>query len=146
MKLANLPAAGRWRFNPEEILKYGLMTVLLLLTPALFTANKALAAEMSQTSKGIKAVLKLDPAKGMVDLYLYDLSKELRPVTEAKVYATVTNPAGDRVEKELIGMKMDGAFSFMNTLDMSRKGRYIFDIRFEAGKRTASFKFTHDLK
>ncbi|MBI5491732.1 MAG: hypothetical protein HY893_02240 [Deltaproteobacteria bacterium] len=113
---------------------------------ALFLAplSKVYGAELVKTDNGIKAALKIDAAGSMTDLYLYDLSKALRPIKEAKVFATITSPGGKKVEKELMGMEMGKTFSFMSALDMSEKGRYIFDIRVEADKKTAKFSFIYD--
>lgn len=102
------------------------------------------AFETEKTSGGIKAVLKVDPAKSMVDLYLSDSSTR-KEITNAKVRATIILPKGDVVEKELIGMKMGDVFSFMNTLDMSRKGRYRFEVTVEAGKTRVKFDFHSDI-
>lgn len=103
-------------------------------------------AEMTKTSQGIKAVLKVTEEKSMVDLYLQKAGKAPTPITEAKVKAVVTTPDGKKVEKELIGMWMDGAYSFMNSLDMSRKGKYIFNVAVERGNETVNFEFSHNVK
>lgn len=103
-------------------------------------------AEEAQVSNGIKAVLKVDPAKSMVDLYLYNMAKTLTPMKDAKVKAVVTMPDGKKVEKELIGMKMGDTYSYMNSLDMRLKGGYSFDISVQAGKRKARFAFSYTLK
>lgn len=101
--------------------------------------------ESVKSASGIKATLVLSPDKGMIDLYLTDESTG-RPIRSAKVNALITTP-GDpakKIEKELIGMDMDGRFSFMNSLDMSFKGRYSLDIRVVHGKKIARFMFTHE--
>ena len=48
--------------------------------------------------------------------------------------------------KELFGMKMGEDFSFMNTLDMSKKGSYSFAIAVEAGKKKVKFNFRYEVK
>jgi hypothetical protein len=49
------------------------------------------------------------------------------------------------VEKDLIGMKMGEAYSFMNSLDMSRPGRYSFDISIESSGRSVRLEFSHNI-
>lgn len=122
-----------------KILKILMVALLLAAIPVICSAS-----EIAKTSGGIKAVLKVDPAKSMVDLYLSD-SKTRKEIKDAKVKATITLPKGEKVEKELMGMKMGDSFSFMNTLDMSRKGSYIFDITVEMGKTTHKFNFHYDV-
>jgi hypothetical protein len=118
-----------------KILKVLIVALLLTAIPVVGSAS-----EVAKTSGGIKAVLKVDPAKSMVDLYLSD-SKTRKEIKGAKVKVTITLPTGEKVEKELMGMKMGVSFSFMNTMDMSRKGSYIFDITVELGKTTHKFNF-----
>lgn len=122
-----------------KILKILMAALLLAAIPVVGSASG-----FAKTSGGIKAVLNVDPAKSMVDLYLSD-SKTQKEITGAKVKATIILPKGEKVEKELIGMKMGDAFSFMNSLDMSRKGSYIFDINVEMGKTTHKFNFHYDI-
>lgn len=121
-----------------------IMAVLFII--AAISADSIASGGLEKTAGGIKAVLKLDPQKSMVDLYLYDMAKTLRPITEAKVNAVVTLPGGKKVEKELMGMKMDGVFSYMNTLDMSAKGSYSFDISVKMEARKVDFNFVCDVK
>lgn len=118
-----------------RILKVLMFVLLIAAIPVICSAS-----EVAKTSGGIKAVLKVDPAKSMVDLYLSD-SKTRKEIKDAKVKVTITLPNGEKVEKELMGMKMGESFSFMNSLDMSRKGIYIFDITVEVGKATHKFNF-----
>ena len=122
-----------------KILKVLVVALLLSAIPVIGSAS-----DIAKTSGGIKAVLKVDPAKSMVDLYLSD-SKTQKEITGAKVRATITLPKGEKVEKELLGMKMGDSFSFMNSLDMSREGRYIFDITIELGKTSHKFNFHYDV-
>ncbi len=108
-------------------------------------ADGASQYESARSASGIKATLVLTPDKGMIDLYLTDATTG-SPIKSAKVNALISTP-GDpakKVEKKLIGMDMDGRFSYMNSLDMSFKGRYSFDIRIEDGKKRARFMFTHE--
>src|SRR3990170_4860234 len=81
---------------------------------------------VSKVEKGIKATLKVTPSKNMVDLILED-AKTGKPITEADVNAKIQLPDDTHVDKKLIGMKMGETFSFMNSLDMSRKGTYYFE-------------------
>jgi hypothetical protein len=121
--------------------------LLLMITALLITtATGSQASTLTKSSRGIKAVLKVTPEKDTIDLFLYNYSKRLTPVERAKVVAVVTLPDKTRVEKELMGMTMDGSFSYMNSLDLSLKGRYIFDIRVDAGAGPVRFKFTYDKK
>ena len=121
--------------------KKAFLIAMLIAIAASFQANNARADELSKTADGIKAILKLDPAKSMVDFYISD-AKTGKGIEDAEVEAIITLPDGKKVEKELMGMKMGGdAFSFMNTLDMSLNGNYNFDIMVEAGKTRVNFNF-----
>lgn len=124
------------------------LAIFLMMTVFYNSANsQSLTDGMIKTSNGVKAVLKIDVSKSMVDLYLYDMAKNLtNPIKDAKVMADITAPSGKKVQKELIGMKMGEVFSYMNTLDMSEKGRYSFDISVQSGKRRAAFNFAVDIK
>lgn len=122
-----------------KILKVLIVAFLLAAIPVIGSASG-----IEKTTGGIKAVLKVDPAKSMVDLYLSD-SKTHKEITGAKVRAAITLPNGEKVEKDLMGMKMEDSFSYMNTLDMSMKGRYIFDITVEMGKTTHKFNFHYEV-
>ncbi len=118
--------------------------ICLFIALFLIPLSKVYGAEMEKRDNGIKAALKIDAAGSMIDLYLYDLSKALRPIKDAKVIATITSPNGKKTQKELMGMEMGKTFSFMGPLDMLEKGPYIFDIRVEADKKNAKFNFIYD--
>ncbi|MBI5903291.1 MAG: hypothetical protein HZB84_07420 [Deltaproteobacteria bacterium] len=98
-----------------------------------------------KTSGGIKATLKIDLEKSMVDLYLNDAASN-RPVTGALVKAAIKTLDGKKIEKELIGMRMGEAFSYMNTLEMSKKGKYKFEIKVDSGGTKIPFSFFYDAK
>ena len=100
---------------------------------------------VSKIEKGIKAPLKVTPSKNMVDLILEDVNKG-KPITEADVNAKIQLPDDSHVEKKLIGMKMGDIFSFMSSLDMSRKGLYHFEIFVRAANKDIKFNFEHHLK
>lgn len=118
-------------------------TGLAIILITFLAAGLVAAAEgMTRSVSGLTATLKADPEKSMVDLFLVEASSK-KPITDAKVKAVITTPGG-KVEKELVGMKMDGVFSFMNTLDMSKKGVYSFDVQIKRGSRSASFQFTYE--
>lgn len=104
----------------------------------------ALAETSTKSSNGVKAVLKTDRAKKMVDLFLSEQSSK-KEITDAKVTAIVTLPDGSKVNKELVGMKMGEAYSFMNSLDMSRPGRYSFDIVIKSSGKATKIEFTQDI-
>ncbi len=135
----------------------GQMLSRLVIIALFFTAlsvpfsDKAYGAKMEKRDSGIKATLKVDAEKSMMDVYLYDLSKALKPIKDAKVTASVILPDGKKVTKELMGMEMEHharhkVFSFMNSLDMREKGRYIFDIKVKLQNKTAKFNFIYDNK
>lgn len=113
---------------------------------ATVTAQTALAETVeAKTADGIKAVLVVTPSKNMVDLMLTDV-KTGKAVTDAKVLALIEAPDGVVQEKELLGMKMGKDFSFMNTLDISKKGRYSFAVTVEAVKKKVKFNFVYEVK
>ncbi|CAG1065435.1 hypothetical protein BAC1_01016 [uncultured bacterium] len=121
------------------------VTVLFLIVFTLGFYASIVSAETSvKSSGGVKGVLKTDPAKKMVDLFLSELPSG-KEITDAKVRASVTFPDGRKVEKDLLGMKMGEAYSFMNSLDMSRPGRYSFDISIESSGRSIRLEFTHNI-
>jgi hypothetical protein len=121
------------------------ITILFLTVFSLGLLPAFVSAETSATSsEGVKGVLKTDPAKKMVDLFLSELPGG-KEITDAKVRASVTFPDGRKLEKELLGMKMGEAYSFMNSLDMSRPGRYSFDISIESSGRSVRLEFTHNI-
>lgn len=114
----------------------------LMVFTAVMGKRDAAADDMTKNAEGIEATLKINESKGMIDLYLSD-SNTRKQIADARVRATVRLPGGGKIEKELMGMKMGGAFSYMNTLDMSAAGEYIFGITVESGKKTAKFKFSY---
>ncbi|MBI2400055.1 MAG: hypothetical protein HYV23_03205 [Deltaproteobacteria bacterium] len=119
-------------------------TILLLIVFSLGLWPVAASAETSiKSSDGVKAVLKTDPAKMMIDLFLSEPGG--KEITDAKVTASVTFPDGRKVKKDLIGMKMGEAYSFMNSLDMSRPGRYSFDIAIKSSGKSIKFEFTQTI-
>jgi len=107
------------------------------------SAGQATAGTL--TDSGIKATLKINQSSSMIDLYLAE-AKTGAPVTSGKVFAKIKLPNGKTVEKELMGMKMGQEYSFMNSLDLSLKGKYSFDISVVAGSRRASFDFMYTAK
>lgn len=100
---------------------------------------------VSKVEKGIKATLKVTPSKNMVDLIIED-AKTGKPITEADVNAKIQLPDDSHAEKKLIGMKMGDIFSFMSSLDMSRKGTYYFEIFVRTVDKDIKFNFEHHLK
>ena len=98
-----------------------------------------------KSADGIKGRLKITPSKSMLDLYLTDAATD-KPITKAKVRAVITMPDGKKVEKDLMGMKMGGEFSFMNSADLSLKGKYTFDVTAEIGKKKVTFPFTYEVR
>lgn len=120
------------------------MFLMLIVLSLGFWPAGAQAETSIKSSEGVKAVLKTDPAKKMMDLFLSELPGG-KEITEAKVKASVTFPDGRKVEKDLIGMKMGDAYSFMNSLDMSRPGRYSFDISIESSGRSIQIEFTQNI-
>jgi len=120
--------------------------ILMLLVFSLGLWPSIAQAETSvKTSGKVKAVLKTDRAKKMVDLFLSEVTSS-KEITEAKVTASIILPDGRKVKKELIGMKMGDAYSFMNSLDMSLPGRYSFDIEIKTPGKTTRFEFTQDIR
>lgn len=121
----------------KAILFFMMISIGLAVSPAL-------AATSADTEKNIKGVLKTDPAKKMIDLFLSELPSG-KEIIDAKVRATITYPDGKKVEKDLIGMKMGEVYSFMNSLDMSRPGRYSFDISIESSGKSIKLEFTQNI-
>lgn len=101
--------------------------------------------EVSKVEKGIKATLKATPSKSMVDLILEDAITG-KPIKKAEVNAKIQLPDNSTMEKKLIGMKMEDTFSFMNSIDMSRKGTYHFEIFVKIADKDIKFNFEHQLK
>jgi hypothetical protein len=137
----------------KKLMKAVFLTLFLAALPALAatdhgrhdhgSVDQAIAG--TATEAGIKATLKVNRPNSMVDLYLAD-EKTGMPVTSGKVLAEIKLPDGKTVEKELIGMKMGQEYSFMNSLDLSLKGKYAFDISVSAGSRRARFDFIYTAK
>lgn len=105
--------------------------------------------------EGIEGWLKVTPAMNRIDFYLYD-SKKDKTITTVKVSATITMPDGKKIEKELPGTKTEETFSFMNTVDLSVKGIYRFEIiakvQYKIGfkayhsVKTVTFPFTYEVR
>ena len=109
----------------------------VLSTPAAAQTDHKTAQQMEgevKSANGIKGRLKITPSKSMLDLYLTDAATD-KSITKAKVRAVITMPDGKKVENDLMGMKMGAEFSFMNTADLSLKGKYTFDVSAEVGKK-----------
>ncbi|MEK7772705.1 MAG: hypothetical protein AAB307_00030 [Deltaproteobacteria bacterium] len=119
--------------------------LFLMVFHAVTGMRNAAAGDMTGNAEGIRATLEIDASKGTIDLYLSD-SNTGKQITDAKVMATVKLPGGGKIEKELMGMKMGEAFSYMNAFDMSKAGEYIFGITVESGKKAAKFKFSYNVK
>jgi hypothetical protein len=81
----------------------------------------------------------------MVDIVLSD-AKTGKSITKAKVNAVVTNPDGTKQVKELMGGKMGEQFSFMNTLDLSKKGAYKLDAAADIDGKKVKFSFKFEVK
>lgn len=121
---------------------------LIFITPAMAQKDHKMKHQMEGETKvvdGIKGRFKVQPSMGMFDLYLTD-EKTDKVITQAKVRVAVTMPHGKKIEKDLSGMKMGEVFSFMNTLDMSMKGKYIFDITADVDKNRLTFPFSYEVK
>lgn len=116
---------------------------IMAMMALIFFALPVSADEMRERSAGIEATLKVTPEKSMVDLFLKDYSRALKPIKGARVRAVVKTPENKTIEKDLIGMEMEGVFSYMNSLDLSKKGGYIFDITVDVDgvKRGFSFRY-----
>ena len=128
--------------------------LLLTLTLTLITSSPSIAQmghhmdKMEGETKvveGITGRLKIAPTMHMLDLYLSD-AKTGKVIEEAQVKAVITMPDGKKVEKELSGMEMRDVFSFMNTVDLSQKGKYSLNIEVEVGKKKVIFPFTYEVK
>ncbi|MBI4949179.1 MAG: hypothetical protein HY955_03435 [Deltaproteobacteria bacterium] len=117
-------------------------TIMALLA-LIFFALPVSADEIKERSAGIEATLRVTPEKSMVDLFLRDYTKALTTIKSAKVKASIRTPDGKTLEKDLVGMEMEGVFSYMNSLDLSKKGGYIFDITVlvDGVKRGFSFRY-----
>lgn len=120
------------------------MVLLLMFFTLGLWPDGVLAETSMKSSDGVKAVLKTDPAKKMIDLFLSE-QEGGKEITDAVVKASVTLPDGTKVQKDLIGMKMGEAYSFMNSLDMSRPGRYSFVIFIKSSNKSIKFEFTQNI-
>ena len=117
-------------------------------TPAAAQTDHKTAQQMEgevKSADGIKGRLKITPSKSMLDLYLTDAATD-KPVTKAKVRAVITMPDGKKAEKDLMGMKMGGEFSFMNSADLSLKGKYTLEVTAQVGKKKVTFPYTYEVK
>lgn len=146
------------KINQEEkmkkLIKAILLTLLLAALPAFAATDhgrhdhgsadhEVIAGTL--TDAGIKATLKVNRSHSMVDLYLTD-AKTGTPVTSGKATARIKLPDGKTMEKELMGMKMGQEYSFMNSLDLSLNGRYVFDVSVAVGGKQAKFGFVYTAK
>lgn len=127
-------------------------TAIIVLAGLFFCSQIALAqmkhdmpAGESKVAEGIKATLVVTPSKSMVDLVLVG-AKNGKTITAAKVAAQIKGPDGTVQKKDLLGMKMGEVFSYMNTLDMSKKGSYSFAIAVEVEKKKVKFNFVYEVK
>ena len=127
-------------------------TAIIVLAGLLFSSQIALAqmehdmpAGKSKVANDIKATLAVTPSKSMVDLVLVG-AKDSKTITAAKVAAQIKGPDGNVQKKDLLGMKMGEVFSYMNTLDMSKKGSYSFVIAVEVKKEKVKFNFVYEVR
>ena len=127
-------------------------TAKIVLAGLFFCSQIALAqmkhdvpAGESKVAKGIKATLVVTPSKSMVDLIVVN-AKSGKTITTAKVAAQIKGPDGNVQKKDLLGMKMGEVFSYMNTLDMSKKGSYSFVIAVEVEKEKVKFNFVYEVR
>jgi len=98
-----------------------------------------------KVADGVKATFKVTPSMSMVDVFLADATTG-KAITKAKVSTSIKGPDGKVQEKELVGMKMGKEYSFGNTVDFARKGRYSFDIVVEVDKKKVRFNFGYEVK
>ncbi|MBI5199542.1 MAG: hypothetical protein HZA09_05965 [Nitrospirae bacterium] len=99
----------------------------------------------SKVVDGVKAVLNVTPSMSMVDVVL-TYADTGKTITNGKVFASVKGPDGKVEKKELVGGTMGKEFSFMNTLNLSRKGKYSFDITTEIDNKKVKFNFDYHKK
>ncbi|TAN64390.1 hypothetical protein EPN18_00180 [bacterium] len=126
----------------------GFFTVVLLsifLTVFALSAFAPARAEEVTSGAAIKWAMKIKPLNNTIDLTLTD-ARTGKPITKAKVTAVITMPDGNKVTKELKGMKMGKTYSFMNTADFSLKGPYFFKVDVKAGKKKVKFDFRYEVK
>lgn len=120
------------------------VTLFSLIISLGIIASPALSATSADSEKDVKGVLKTDPARKMIDLFLSELPSG-REIMDAKVRATITYPDGRKVEKDLVGMRMGEVYSFMNSLDFSKPGRYSFDVSIQTSGRSVKLEFTQTI-
>lgn len=97
----------------------------------------------SKVAEGVKATFKVTQSMSMVDILL-SYEDTGKAITKAKVFAKAKGPDGKVQEKELVGMKMGKEYSFGNTFDLSKKGKYSFDVLAEVGKQKVRFDFGYE--
>jgi hypothetical protein len=94
---------------------------------------------------GVRAVLNVKPSMSMVDVVLINADTG-KTITSGKVFASVKGPDGKFEKKELVGGTMGKDFSYMNTLNLSQKGKYCFDITAEIENKKVKFNFDYHKK
>jgi hypothetical protein len=119
------------------------ITITLIFTAVVSRAGHEAMSGVSSVKDGVKATLKVSPK--VVDLFLLD-AESGKELTGATVTAVITLPSGGEVEKSLMGMKMGEVYSYMNSLDASRKGTYRFEILVVIDGKEKKFDFSYDLK
>lgn len=134
----------RWMRN-SLLGALGGIFIILLAQVTLAQMRHETSVGETKVVDGIKATFKVTPSMSMVDIVLSD-AKTGKEITKAKVTGVVTNPDGTTQTKELVGGKMGEQYSFMNTVDLSRKGKYSLDIRVEVDKKKVSFNFGYEVK
>ncbi len=127
----------------KAVMIFSVLFVLVL--SGLAGINSAKADELTASAAGVRGTLKINAPKKMIDLYLTDTGTS-KPITGAKVMASITGPQGRKDSKELMGMKMGDSYSYMAMTEVSAKGRYAFDIKVEAGEKKADLHFSYDVK
>lgn len=115
----------------------------ILVAGLLFLPAPSPAGKTVKSAEGVKAALSVDPAKSMIDLFLSEAGGAA--ITSARVMAEVTYPDGRTIGKELLGMKMGEAYSYMNSLDFPLRGRYIFNITVETGGKSFTIEFNREI-
>ncbi len=124
------------------------LMLLFIIPPAVAQMDHKMGQQTEGETKvvdGIKGRFKVTPSMHMLDLYLADAATD-KVITGAKVKVAITMPDGKKAEKEFSGMKMGEVFSYMNTTDLSLKGKYSFDITAEVGNKKPTFSFTYEVK
>lgn len=121
---------------------------ILILSGILFFCTSVVLAQGEDKGKvadGIRAKFKVTPSMSMVDVFLSD-AKTGKEITTAKVMVMIKAPDGKAQEKELMGMRMTKEYSFGNTADLSKKGKYSFDILAEVDKKKVRFNFDYEVR